>query len=131
MWFFRKPYGHFGAELAAAGRLMKGGIDSATVDSEIALVELNGLYRYPFSRELYLAGRIGGGVALSHHAFNYDGTAGAEIASADLLVSVGLSVQYCLTRHIFLEAGADWMHVFTNGFTEGGLTPFLSAGVLF
>jgi len=131
VWFIKKPYGHFGVELAMAGRLMTGGLTGAIINSEIGQAGLNGVYRFPFSRWISATARIGGGAALSHHAFDYDGTAGAGIASVDLFVSAGLSLQWYVTKHIFLDAGADWTHVFANGFSEGGLTPFLAAGVLF
>ncbi len=130
-YFIKQPYGHFGAELAIGGRLMKGGIETAVIDSQIGLIGLNGIYKYLFSKAFSIAGRIGGGLTLSHHAFEYDGSTGSEICSIDPYLSAGGSIQFFPTKHIFLEAGIEWMHVFTRDFSEGGLVPSLSAGVLF
>ncbi|HET7839415.1 MAG TPA: hypothetical protein VFL04_06615, partial [Rectinemataceae bacterium] len=129
-YFFRRPYGQFGIEVALGGRLMEGGSPTATIVSQIGLVGGNCLYKYSFSRLLSMAARAGVGLSLSHHAFDYSGSKGQELSSIDPYLSAGLSLQCSLSKRYFLEAGADWMQISAAGITAGGLMPFLSAGML-
>jgi hypothetical protein len=131
MYFAKRPYGYFGVEASVGGRFMKGGIDTAVLRTQIVLTGVNGIYKYPFSPGFTMTGRIGGGVELSRHAFDYEGAGGSEIYSIDPYVSAGISLQFFLTKKIYLDAGADWMHVFAVGSARGGLMPFFFAGLLF
>jgi hypothetical protein len=128
-YFVRRPHANFGAELSFGGRFMKGGIEAASIDTQIGLLGLNGICKYPFSRSISAVLRVGGGLAMSHHQFSYGSVDGRDIYSVDPYASAGISVQSYLTKTLFLEAGSDWMHILTKDFTAGGLMPFLSAGM--
>lgn len=130
-YFIKRPYGHFGAELSVAGRLLEGGSEDAAVKSLIGLIGVNGIFRHPYSKRLAIALRTGGGIMLSHHSFEYGGESGAELDSMDPYVTLGLSLQYFPVKRFFLEAGTDWEHVFAVGFMEGGVMPFIALGMLF
>ncbi len=131
VYFLKRPFGYVGVGLDLGGRLMEGGIETAAIDSTIGMAGLSALYKYPFSRELAVTGRIGAGVVVRHHNFDYEGAAGTEISSLDPYASAGFTIQCFLLKNLFLEAGMDWMHVFANGFSEGGLSPYLLVGFLF
>lgn len=130
-YFVKRPYGYFGAELTVKGQLAQGGTETTTINSTTASAGVEGIYKYRFSRQISLTGRVGGGAAVTHYAFQYRTTSGPEISSANFFVSAGVSLQYFLMKKVFLEAGTDWMHLFMVGFSQGGLTPFLLAGVQF
>jgi hypothetical protein len=129
VYFVKTPFGQIGAEVAAAGRLMWGGLDTAVISSQVGLLGLNGTYRYLFSRLISAEARVGGGVSLSHHSIAYGETAGPQLASLDPFVTAGLSVQFHVTKHFFLETGVDWTQVFALGVSEGGIQPALCAGL--
>ena len=131
VYFVKTPYGQVGAEAAAAGRLMWGGLDTAVVSSQVGLFGLNATYRYVLSRLISAQARAGGGVSLSHHSIAFGDTAGPELASIDPFVTAGLSVQFHVTRHFFVEAGVDWTQVFALGVDEGGLQPGVCAGLTY
>jgi hypothetical protein len=130
VYFLKRPYGHFGAELSIAGRSMEGGSEDAAVKSLTGLIGVNGIFRHPYSKKLAVALRTGGGITISHHAFVYAGSSGSELNSLDPYVNLGVSFQYFPVKRFFLEAGTDWEHVFAVGFMEGGVMPFIAAGML-
>jgi len=130
LYFAKGRMGYLGAELGFGGRLMDGGSDAATIDSRIGLAGIGCVYKYPFSKSIAAALRLGGGVQLSSLAFDYEGTQGTDISSADPYITAGLSLQYFPAKKWFLELGTDWMNVFAVDFTEGGLMPFLSTGLV-
>ncbi len=130
-YFLKRNYGVLGAEVSFTGRSMQGGSGDAVIDSTMGLIGANGLFKHAFSKSIAAGLRTGGGIAMSRHAFDYGGSNGAELYSLDPYASLGLSFLYFPSKRVFVETGIDWMHLFTSGFTEGGLQPAIAAGVLF
>ena len=128
-YFLKKSYGYSGLELAFGGMRATGGISTAAINTLFLDAGLNGVYKYPINRDLFIGARLGGGVSRYYSQFDYEGTSGAEMTSYDPYIGTGFFVQYFWTNKLFLESGADWRHVFRNSFTEGGVAPFVSAGL--
>ena len=130
-FFFKRSFGSLGAELNVTGRLIKGGIDAAILNTDIVQTGLSAVYKHPFSQRGSITARLGGGVSRSHHKFSYENSTGSEITSMDLFISSGLSFEYFPVKRFFLEGGIDWAHMFLNGFSSGGIMPYFLMGTLF
>ncbi len=131
VYFVKQPFGYFGAGFEAGGRLLRGGEGGAVIRSQIGLTGLNALYKLRITPKFAALAGLGGGLAFSHHEFDYGGVAGSDIYSIDPFLSAGLSAQYYLAKRFYLEAGADWLQVFSRDFAQGGILPFVCAGMQF
>ena len=76
VYFVKKGWGFLGAEAFAAGYKLYGGLNLASISSEYLLTGGNFLYKFRFNRTISAIAHTGGGVAYSHHSFDYHGTAG-------------------------------------------------------
>jgi len=128
VYFVKKGWGFLGAEAFASGYKLTGGITLASISSEYLLTGANFLYRYRFSKAISAVAHAGGGVAISHHSFDYSGTAGPNLTASNICLDGGLSAQYFFPFKMFLELGASWYEIFGTGYTAGALSPTLKIG---
>lgn len=128
VYFVKKKWGFLGAEAFAAGYRLSGGLALASISSEYLLTGANFLYKYRFNRTISAIAHAGGGVACSHHSFDYSGTAGPELTTSNICLDAGISVQYLFPFKMFIEAGASWYEIFGTDYTAGGLSPTLRVG---
>ena len=124
----KRRWGHIGPEIYTHFLYMKGGIDTATVNSFYMRLGLNCVYKYLFTPRFQLVARLGAGVAFNSHSFDYEGTDGSKMTSADFFITAGAGFQIYINRKLFIEAGADWTHIFHKNYSEGGIQPFISCG---
>ncbi len=128
LFVVKRRWGYMGPEIFTHILLMKGGISDATITSFSMKTGLNCAYKYLFTPKIQGVIRLGGGVDLNNYSFDYEGTAGPEMTSADFFLTGGISVQGYIKKKLFIEVGGDWFHTFHNGYSEGGLEPFVSLG---
>ncbi len=130
LFFVKASWGFVGLEAAAQARRMTGGEANAVITSDYLLAGLSALYKYRFTRRVHALLRLGGGLALSRHGFDYDGFAGPKLESADPFARAGFAVQLFTTFKLFAELGLDWSSVFLLSHQDGGITPSLRVGYL-
>ena len=128
VYFVKKGWGFLGAEAFATGYKLSGGLDLASISSEYLLTGGNFLYRYRFNKTISAIAHAGGGIALSHHSFDYSGTAGPQLTASNICMDGGLSAQYFFPFKMYVELGASWYEIFGTGYTAGGLSPTLRVG---
>ncbi len=131
VFFLKTEFGYLGARLEVEGRFFSGGEAGAAIDTLIGLAELKAVYKFRFNRTFSALAGVGGGVALSRHAFMYGATPGPTLTSADPCMSAGASAQFYFYKNLYLEAGLEWYHLFALDFSAGGLEPFIRAGFQF
>jgi len=128
VYFVKKEWGFLGGEAFGTGYKLSGGLDLAGITSEYLLLGANFLYKYRFDKTISAIARAGGGVANSHHSFDYRGVAGPELNASNIFLDMGLSAQYIFPFKMFIELGAAWYEIFGTGYTAGGLSPTLRVG---
>lgn len=128
LFVVKRRWGYLGPEIFTQILLMQGGISDATLTSLSMKTGLNCVYKHLFTPKLQGVVRLGGGVAFDNYSFDYEGTPGPEMTSADPYIALGISMQRFFTRRLFLEIGIDGSHIFHNGYSEGGIESFVSLG---
>ena len=127
-FFLKRRAFYLGTEAGIEYHEQQGGIDGAVIDSRYAVLEMNLLGKFLFSRRLGLVLRTGGGVMLSYHSFDYDGTPGIDMSSSDPALFSALTLQFHVSKRFFIEGGAAWNHIFHSDFNAGHIQPVLTAG---
>lgn len=127
-FFSKHGWGFLGAGLSASAFGLTGGNANATITSSFFLAGANAIYKYRFTRALHGVARVGGGVAWSHHRFDYGDLAGPEADSSDPYATVGVSAQCFLPKKMFVEGGVSWLAIMANGHVAQGIRPTVKFG---
>lgn len=127
-FLIKRSWGYLGVGINASAFYMEGGTDTATISSLYFLAGVNALYKYRFSRVLHGVARVGGGIAMSSHDFDYDGFEGPSATSTDPFMTLGISGQYIFPNKMFVEGGIDWIAIMHYGHTIQGVRPSLRFG---
>ncbi|MBN1647229.1 MAG: hypothetical protein JW874_04280 [Spirochaetales bacterium] len=128
LFVLKRRWGHIGPEIYGSFLAMTGGIPEAIINSLEAKAGLNFVYKYLFVPRFQAVIRAGAGVAFSSHGFDYEGTPGPSMSSADLYLTAGLAFQAYISKRLFIEFGADWSHILHSSYAEAGVVPFVSFG---
>ena len=128
LYFVKQRWGFLGLGLEAQWRRMYGGASGAALTSDFALMGMDFLYKYRFSRQLHGIARLGGGLAWSRHGFDYEGSGGPTASSYDPFAQGGLAFQAFLPYKLYGEIGVDCSCIFLIGNYALGITPRLGLG---
>ncbi|MDR1863817.1 MAG: hypothetical protein LBQ67_07850 [Treponema sp.] len=130
----KRNWGYVGLDLEPSWNYLSAKGDGYEVQAHMAGVSIYGIYRMWFSNRLMaLTFRIGGGFyPILDYYFTYSrGTS----ESRTLLIpaaATGFSFQWFIKRPFFVEAGADFAHLFSTDKPQPGyLRPFFGAGCSF
>jgi hypothetical protein len=127
----KRRWGYVGIELEPSWNYLHAGGTGYKVRAQMAGAAAYLLYQYWFeNRVMALSFRMGGGLySVFDYYFTY--TKGKSEAVSVLLPAVagGLSFQWFIGKPFFMEAGADFTHIFAaEDPPPGYLRPFVGAG---
>jgi hypothetical protein len=128
---FKRRWGYMGLELEPAWNYLSATGDSYKVQAQMTGAAAYGLYQYWFeNRIMAWSVRMGGGLysVLDYH-FTY-GKGKSESMNVLLpAIAGGVSFQWFIAKPFFMEAGADFTHMFAVESPEPGyLRPFVGGG---
>jgi hypothetical protein len=126
--FLKQAQTQWGAELEAAAWLQDGGIPTAVIHSRYASGGANGVVTWLLLKQLHLTARVGGGVLLGSHSFDYQGTAGSQWTSVSPYAAVGGGIGYTFLKYFHADAGLDLIAGLGNGYFMGFVQPTLGVG---
>ncbi|HUX41776.1 MAG TPA: hypothetical protein VMV83_11470 [Rectinemataceae bacterium] len=126
--FIKKRWGSLGLELGAQERRMVGDFGAATLTSDFTLAGAGFLYAYRFTRQLHGLLRLGGGVSMSYHSFDYQNYAGPTTTSYDPFARAGIALQAYVSWKLYCEIGADCSCIFLLDHNAIGITPTIGLG---
>jgi hypothetical protein len=128
---FKRRWGYMGFELEPAWSYLSARGEGYKVEAQMTGAAAYGLYQYWFeNRIMALSVRIGGGLysVLDYH-FTYDRGKSDSMTVLLPAVAGGLSFQWFIAKPFFMEAGADFTHMFAVENPEPGyLRPFVGGG---
>jgi hypothetical protein len=105
--------------------------ENYTVQAQMPGAAIYGIYQYGFSNQIMTLGfRIGGGIysVLNYH-FVFDKGATDPITILIPAAAAGVSFRMFVKKPFFVEAGLDFIHLFTvDNPSPGYLRPFVGAG---
>jgi len=127
-FFVKDNWGFVGVSAEARYHRLTGGNADALLTSDYLFTGLTATYKYRFTRAIHVLARVGGGVAMSYHAFDYSGFAGPTTSSVDPYFTAGLAMQVFFPNKLFLEFGADWRTVLGLTYAIYGVVPSLRIG---
>jgi hypothetical protein len=129
--FIKRTEYRIGVEVDASAWKQTGGITAAVINSQYLSGGVNVDFTRMFTKQFALVARLGGGLILGNHGFDYQGTSGPTWTSADPYVALGASASFTVGNFLFFEAGANLMNGFGNAYQMGFVRPTVSVGVLF
>lgn len=127
-YFVKKAWGFLGIELDASVHRWSGGGDTTSISSDFLISGLNFLYRYRINKDFHLLARAGGGVYVSHHSFDFEGTVGPDSYFSGICAQGGLAAQFFLPHDLYLEVGSNWVELFAGESKAGLIRPVLRFG---
>jgi hypothetical protein len=128
VYFTKKAWGFLGFEATTAVHRFTGGAAMARLTSDYLLAGGNLLYKYRVNKILHLMARTGGGIAASHHSFDYSGRAGPNGDFSSPFFDAGIGAQIFLPQHMYLELGTDWNAIFSRSNIAQIVVPVLKVG---
>lgn len=128
----KKSFGYFGIELSPfINSFSNEKSDGYTINGYVAGSHLNLLYQKPFIKKKLVGNvRIGAGVSTFYNLYIDYGN-GLESDPLDtwfVSADVGLSLQYFITKQLFVDLGVDYQQNFANQLFSGFLRPGLFLG---
>jgi hypothetical protein len=124
---FKGSFGNIGFEAVPSWNYLSSVMETGdTVTGHMAALHIYALFQRPLNPAMSLKFRAGGGI-FAVFDFKYTGAEPTEalIPSA----SAGISFRWLVKAPFFVEAGADYFHLFSADATKPGyLRPLLGAG---
>ena len=131
-FFHRMEEGRLGASIRLiGGRMVSSEKDNGMRASLwIAGALANALYEYKLTRDMVLHMRAGGGAAALNVSYDFSkGTAPGSHSTWMPALNAGISWEWLLHRHAYVEAGLDYLFLFSKDVSRPGfLLPFVGVG---
>ncbi len=127
----KKTYGYFGAELFSHWNMYAYDHGNYEISGQIFTIQLNFLYQKPLiEKKLILSARAGAGTSIFSGLRIYFGRDlfSPPFTSWYFSAGMGVSLQWFVHGHFFLEPGIDYTHIFAKNMAGGFFVPSLSAG---
>jgi hypothetical protein len=117
---FKWKFGYVGAELAPFWNMI-----TAEESGHLAGAHINGLYQKYLNRTMAINVRLGGGIT---SVLDLKSSGTESLNTWFFSMGAGASFQWFIYRGFFVEAGADYMHLFSQALPTGILMPWVNAG---
>jgi hypothetical protein len=131
---FKYKWGYIGFELEPSWNDFQTKNDNYEVQAQMLGLAISGIYRRWFSNQAVLLNhRLGGGFypVIDYHFIYAVGNTEPKTILIPV-VSVGLSLQWYIRKSFFVEAGMNFIHMFTvDNPSPGYLVPFIGSGIQF
>ncbi len=131
---FKRKFGFFGIGLYASYFNMKQTTRYYTLKSHAFTAFANGVYHKQFGNKKFrFQARIGAGI-IGFLNMNFEfglNLNSPEFTSFYIAADAGIALAYYITSGLYIEAGADWQHMFAPNMMSGFVVPFVSVGYQF
>jgi hypothetical protein len=129
---FKKPWGNLGLEAASHWTMLKTDFEGDEQTAHLGAVHVNGIYqKWLPNQAMALTLRLGGGISVVY-GIKENAQSSASILTWMPSVSGGLSFKWLVYKFLYIETGAEYIHIFSaDDSSPGYILPVIGAGLSF
>ena len=121
--------GYIGLEINPSLHMVSNYFSGPSLRTEIVNLPVSIVWHMELNSDSAIEFRIGWGMTYVNHSFNSShGETLANIADWNKSLQLGISYNYFLNERLFLNAGLDYLHIFTDEMSINYLRPSLALG---